>query len=362
MAKETPSSLPPTLDAFTLGILEAIPSGIILYNQSLHIIHANPVVRQWLPSNESLVQCLAMCTEADSAPDEGWIVWLEKPFTETHYPAMEGVVLINAGRPRWVRMTSHAIGGSSQTTPSTALLSIEDMGQLARVRQKLDHQERLAALGRIASEVAHELNSPLDGILRYLNLTTRAIEEHRVDKSQEYLDRCRKGLRRMVHIVGELLEHARLPRKPYDTSPLSTIFDDALHTVAAKSHAENIEVKVRLAPTLPDVHVSRLYQVMCNVFRNAYDAMPQGGRLTIVADQDSKGMLAIMVSDTGHGINEEDLERVFDPFFTTKDTGTGLGLAVSKDIIQGSGGTIKINSQLGEGTTVLIHLPLAQRS
>ena len=105
-------------------------------------------------------------------------------------------------------MTCLAVSSSPQPCPPPDLQTYQ-----RRAPERLDHQERLAALGKMTSKVAHELNSPLDGILRYLNLATRAIAEHREDKSHEYLERCREGLHRMVHIVSELLEHVRLPRE-----------------------------------------------------------------------------------------------------------------------------------------------------
>lgn len=341
-------------------LIAALPIDVILYDNSLSIHHAK-VSDLDPPALERPVDLyLTACTEKGTMPSEGWHEWLGAAFSTQGAQVLESVIFLHQGQARWARVKRQALPAIAECPCALALLTIEDMGQLARARQRLDHQERLAALGKMTSKVAHELNSPLDGILRYLNLATRALTEHRDDKSREYLERCREGLHRMVHIVGELLEHARLPRAHRSLAPLRTTVEDALHAICAKASTVNVEVEILLAPELPDLHASQLYQVLCNVIRNAYEAMPNGGHLAISADLVSPDCVEITLSDSGEGIAPANLNQVFDPFFTTKESGTGLGLAVSKEILQGCGGTITIDSQRGMGTRVCIRLPLAR--
>ncbi len=340
-------------------LIAALPIDVILYDPSLSMHHAKVSVLDPPPLEGPLDRYLTACTEKGTMPSEGWHAWLVAAFSTAHAQVLESVIFLHQGQARWARVKRQSLPAMAEG-PCLGLLTIEDMGQLARARQRLDHQERLAALGKMTSKVAHELNSPLDGILRYLNLATRALTEHRDDKSREYLERCREGLHRMVHIVGELLEHARLPRAHPSLAPLRTTVEDALHAIRARACSANVEVKILLAPEIPDLHASQLYQVLCNVIRNAYEAMSDGGHLTISADLVSLDCVEITLSDSGEGIAPANLNQVFDPFFTTKESGTGLGLAVSREILQGCGGTITINSQHGKGTRVCIRLPLAR--
>lgn len=355
----TPHGDTTLVSAQALQLMEAMPVGVILYDHALSVCQMNETARCWLPPLKRLDQCLGSHTESSTGPSEGWSRWLQSPWSSpTQTAQLNAVAFIGKSQVRWMRLQTKMFPLSAKKPPVLAILVLEDLGQAVRLRQKQDHQERLAALGTITSKVAHELNSPLDGILRYLNLTTRSIEQQRPDKSQEYLDRCREGVRRMVHIVGELLEHARLPRKRSETAPLRSTIDDALHATIVKTTSAPVDVHVTVDADLPNVYVSQLYQVLCNVLRNAYEAMPAGGTLSIQAHRKTEGMLAIDVTDTGTGIRAENLASVFDPFFTTKETGTGLGLAVSRDIVQGCGGDIQLESQTDQGTTVHIHLPM----
>jgi len=341
-------------------IIEALPIDVILYDTSLTIHHVKIKNDQKPPLDSPLDLYLHACTEKGTVPSEGWNAWLRTAFVTQKPVIRESVIFMYQGHAHWVRVKSQALPPLPECPRDLGVLTLEDMGRLTRVRQRLDHQERLAALGKMTSKVAHELNSPLDGILRYLNLADRAMNEHRDEKSHEYLERCREGLHRMVHIVSELLEHARLPRQHPSLAPLQTTVEDALHAIRAKAGAVHVEVETRLAPELPDLHASQLYQVLCNVLRNAFEAMPEGGLLVIEARLASSESVEITVTDSGEGITSSDLKQVFDPFFSTKASGTGLGLAVTKEILQGCGGTIAIDSQPGMGTTVSIHLPLAR--
>jgi signal transduction histidine kinase len=341
-------------------IIEALPIDVILYDTSLTVHHVKIQHYQPPPLGGFLDHYLDACTEKGTVPPEGWNNWLHTTFATQQPMIRESVIFLYQGHAHWIRVKSQALPPLPECPHTLGLLTLEDMGRLTRVRQRLDHQERLAALGKMTSKVAHELNSPLDGILRYLNLADRALNEHRDEKSHEYLERCREGLHRMVHIVSELLEHARLPRQHPSLAPLKTTVEDALHAISAKAGVVNVEVETHLSPDIPDLHASQLYQVLCNVFRNAFEALPEGGHLTIEAHLAASERVEITVTDSGEGIAPSDLKQVFDPFFSTKASGTGLGLAVTKEILQGCGGTITIDSQPGMGTTVSIHLPLAR--
>lgn len=218
--------------------------------------------------------------------------------------------------------------------------------------------ERLASIGKFTAKIAHELNNPLDGILRYINLASRSVEANNPDKLNEYLSNSRQGIMRMVKVVRELLEFSRCHYMPTEEAlPLEHIIDDALKT--CKSDASSVKIETRFAGDLPKFPAGNLFQVFCNLIKNAIDSMPDGGRLEISAAVGDNGETIIKFHDTGHGFDPADTEMIFEPFFTTKTQGkgTGLGLAICKDLVARHGGRITAANHPGGGSVFTVHLP-----
>jgi signal transduction histidine kinase len=220
--------------------------------------------------------------------------------------------------------------------------------------------ERLAAIGKFTAKIAHELNNPLDGILRYINLARRSAELDNPDKLNEYLNNSRHGILRMVKIVGELLEFSRCRYLPTEEPvPLEQIIEDAIKTCTGRSDTPPVQIVRNFAQLLPKLPAVNLFQIFCNLIRNAFDSMPDGGVLEISAKAESNRDIAIEFSDTGHGFDPADKEMLFEPFFTTKtqDKGTGLGLAICKDLVARHSGYITAENRLEGGSVFTIHLP-----
>ncbi len=230
------------------------------------------------------------------------------------------------------------------------------------MQTQLANMERLATIGKLASKVAHELNNPMDGILRYINLALRSIEQQNLEKPKEYLLQCRQGLMRMVQIVSELLEFSR---STYTTSEehvkIEQIIEDAIKTMDVKAEGSGIRIIRNYRPDVPQVRSGNLFQVFCNLIKNAMDAMPNGGELHISTRVTADNTAIIEFRDTGTGFAPEDAEAVFEPFFTTKEKhgGTGLGLAICKDIISKYHGRITAENAPQGGSIFTVHLPTA---
>lgn len=218
---------------------------------------------------------------------------------------------------------------------------------------QLRRSEELAFVGRLAAQVAHELNNPLDGALRFVNLTIQQTDED--SPIIEYQREVRTGLTRMANIVHSLLE--------YSHSSTISVHDDIhkiLHqAVSICAVSDKVEVILDLAADVEIICAGELAQVFINLIKNACDAMGHEGRLNVSTEMDDSNIY-IRISDTGEGIPEEHLEKIFFPFFTTKDPGkgTGLGLAISSDIVRRCGGKITVKSALGDGTTFVVRLPI----
>jgi C4-dicarboxylate-specific signal transduction histidine kinase len=150
-----------------------------------------------------------------------------------------------------------------------------DITEKASIQRQLADTERLATLGKLTSKVAHELNNPMDGILRYINLTMRIVEQENLEKAKKYLTQCRKGLMRMVQIVSELLEFSRSTYAPFEHVKIEQIIEDAIKTMDTRAETLNVQILSSYAAGIPEIRSGNLFQVFCNLIKNALDALQQ---------------------------------------------------------------------------------------
>ena len=263
-------------------------------------------------------------------------------------------------------------------TPSTAELaelavSFNAMAAALRERDRKLHEaasrrimgsERLAIIGKLAADVAHEINNPLQGIVTFAHLLREKAATGSQDRA--WLDRIADQAERCRVIIRGLLDFSR-PRKPVKKSAnVNALLDECVALVENQAVFQNIEVRRRYGTDVPSVVIdpSLMQQVFMNLIFNAAEAMPGGGRLTLTTRHDAaEGVIETAFTDTGHGIADEDLDRVFEPFFTTKGEGkgTGLGLAICFGIVREHHGSIAAESEPGKGSTFTIRLPVADR-
>jgi two-component system NtrC family sensor kinase len=231
-----------------------------------------------------------------------------------------------------------------------------------RARRQLMESERLALVGRLAADVAHEINNPLQGIVAYAHLLLEdpvcpAAARESLQKIVAQADRCKE-------IVRGLLDFSR-PKKPHVApTDIHGVLRDSIELVARQARLQNIEIVRAWDERMPRAAVdpSQMQQVFVNLIINAAEAMEGGGRMTVTTRSDPAARwVEVEFRDTGRGISGENLERIFDPFFTTKEVGrgTGLGLSISYGIVKENGGTIVVESEAGRGATFTIRLPAA---
>jgi two-component system NtrC family sensor kinase len=231
--------------------------------------------------------------------------------------------------------------------------------KLVDTQDKLLQSEKLAAMGRLTSQIAHELNNPLYGIMNTLELLKTEVSPQ--SKRRRILDMALSETERLTELLRKMLSFSKPDEEEKQPTDINTILDEILLLVGKQLQENSIRISSHLADNLGKVHASRnqLRQVFLNMISNAKDAMPEGGTLT-VKTMDKGSNLYIDMIDTGTGISEENIPKVFDTFFTTKESvkDVGLGLSVCYGFIKEHGGDIRIASKRGSGTTFTISLPI----
>ncbi len=233
--------------------------------------------------------------------------------------------------------------------------------QLKQTTQRqIGQSEKLASIGRLAAGIAHEINNPLTGVLTFAHLLHQNENLNQQDK--EDVDVIIKETTRVREIIRGLLDFARESPSTRESLNLNEVVKQTLNLLRNQKEFRDIITELDLDDSLPAVNADKnqIQQVLLNLFLNACEAMPKGGRLSITSSHDAESQnIMLTVADSGCGVSEENIAKVFDPFFTTKPVGkgTGLGLSVSYGILQSHGGDIKVESELGEGTAFTLIFP-----
>jgi len=245
-----------------------------------------------------------------------------------------------------------------------------DVTLVRQLESDLRRSDRLAALGTLAAGLAHEIKNPLTSLLTFSRHLDRKVDDPNF--RERFRNVVPRELERINGIVESLLELARPSRMTFTLVRLSELLERALELHVEQFDEQHVEVAREYARDVPAIQADKdaLYRVFVNLIKNALDAMPRGGRLTVRAGWAATGdplltsrrrpanRVKIEIHDTGGGIQLSDADRVFNPFYTTRDSGTGLGLALAHKIVEDHGGLISFESRPGRGTTFTIILAL----
>jgi signal transduction histidine kinase len=226
--------------------------------------------------------------------------------------------------------------------------------------------EQLAAVGRISAQIAHEVRNPLSSIGLNVELLQDALahatlpSQEEAREARELLAAVTREVDRLTEVTEQYLRMARPPRPSLQPTHVPEVLASVLDFSREELERGGVEVVRDFAPDTPPALADegQLRQVCLNLLRNSREAMPEGGRLT-VSTRALEREVEIAFQDTGRGMSEAVRARLFEPFFSTKEGGTGLGLAVSQQILQAHGGTLRCQSEPGQGTTFMLRLPRA---
>ncbi|MEN3328441.1 MAG: two-component system, NtrC family, sensor histidine kinase HydH [Acidobacteriota bacterium] len=235
--------------------------------------------------------------------------------------------------------------------------------RLVEVNQQLAQNERVATLGRVAAQVAHEVRNPLAGLLLYSEHLKGKIDGKLPNGDAQLIDKIIDTINNLTATTEQILNFARpvtlAPRKV----DLNEVARDATQLLSTEIEAHSIETKLDLSssPVTGMLDEPSIRATTLNLVLNAVQAMPAGGHLTI-STSNTDGKLLMLISDTGSGMTPDQIKQIFEPFNTTKSRGLGLGMPYAQKIIQQHGGHIVVESQPGKGTDVRIELPRSERN
>jgi len=339
------------------SIVSSLSIGIVAFDRQLKIIRANTEAARLIELDDYIDKALAKGTDAQIWGD--WKAFLASAFTTDVRGDFGAVKYVRQGQEKMLHIIctplkdvrrGHVIGGTLVIQNITGRLDSE---------YRLARTERLAAVGKVAGKVAHELNNPMDGILRYISLASRVIDKGDYDKARQYLRQSRTGLMRMLQITGELLEFSRSTHSALEYAAVEKIAADAVRAMASGAGGVDIRIVRNCRRAVPPVKVMSLFQVFCNLIKNAIDAMEGTGRLVITISC-PRDTVIVEFRDSGPGFAPEQAEKLFEPFYTTKANGkgTGLGLSICRDIIEKYGGRITARNAPEGGAVFTVQLPL----
>ena len=326
-------------------IVDTTPASLVLLDQNFHVVRANESAvlahgggLEGVPCYQALLGRDTMCetcTALDGKPGQ-------------HRDPRTGEVL---------EVEGHKV---TMDDGQEYLLLVERIvTEQKKLEARLLHQEKMAAFGLLAAEVAHDMGNPLASIDAQMQLLD---EDSLPDDAVSVVGAVRHEVKRLHRILREIVDFARRRRDEACLVSVQAVVEDALRLLRHDRRMRSVNVVEELDPETPPVFIveDHLMQVVLNILINAIDAMPDGGTLRI----ESKGAedaVALRVHDSGVGMDRAVLRQCLEPLYTTKDAGkgTGLGLSISRDILEAAGGGIELFSSPGQGTSVVVRVPAA---
>lgn len=341
------------IKAFSDNLVEHMPIGLVATDDHQTITSLNHVAGTILGLSAETVMGV---NAADVLPEDLWQMLkdldMEKGVVEKEIDCIVGE---KESIPLEISATS--LSDENGTFLGYVLL-FKDLSEVRSLRREIARSQRLASVGRLAAGVSHEIRNPLSSIKGFATYFKERY--HDVPENQQISNLMIQEVDRLNRVVGQLHEFARPIKISRKSISVEAFLKDSIKLIERRASEANIDIKTRFDPEIDTAFFDpdRINQVLLNLYLNAIESMDNEGNMTVTLGKNvKKDGIEIRVSDTGSGINENNLAHIFDPYFTTKASGTGLGLAIVHNIVEVHGGEIKVESRLGQGTTVSILLP-----
>ena len=341
------------IKAFSDNLVQHMPIGLIAIDDNQKVTSLNQVAGSVL--NLSAVKVIGK-NAVQILPTELWHL-LNKLDIEKGVVEMEIDCTDNKGKIIPLEVSATRLNDENDKLLGHVLL-FKDLSEVRSLRKEIARSQRLASVGRLAAGVSHEIRNPLSSIKGFATYFKERY--HDVPENQQISNLMIQEVDRLNRVVGQLHEFARPVTISKKSIMVGSFLEDSLKLIERQASEANIQIQTSFSPEIDKVFIDpdRINQVLLNLYLNAIESMENAGKLTVKLVKDvEKDGIEIRVSDTGTGIGKDDLAHIFDPYFTTKVSGTGLGLAIVHNIIDAHNGEIKVESRLGQGTTVSIFLP-----
>jgi PAS domain S-box-containing protein len=355
-----------TMRRFSESVLQDMTNGLVVVDRDGKVRLLNRAGESLLGRKEKEV----LDASIEDLLGRGARVVRDSMERELAYPSEEILVRRDGGEALALGMSVSPWRGEGGRV-NGAVVMLRDLSREKEMEEERTRLDRLALLGEWSAVMAHEIRNPLAGMAAGIqHLLTKFPEE---DERYDALRRIQKEEERVSRTIDDILLISRPPRLNLAACDIREILSDVVNQRREKAAGRGVEVTEEYGGDLPDLRADRvrLEQAFSNLLSNAIEAMPNGGQLTMAvrehratggSGEADENWVEIVISDTGIGISQEDLSKILDPFFTTKPGGTGLGLPIAQRIIGEHGGQLNIQSTEGEGTTVVVRLPLVGRS
>jgi two-component system sensor histidine kinase HydH len=337
--------------SYTENVVESMASGLITVDTKGRIVSTNRKASHLLGWNTRQIQGRALESLIPAQYlNINDVIEQKKGIIEREIdcPSEKGILPLSVS----VTPLKDSEGGSMG-----AVIIFRDLREIRELQKKVRRSERLAALGRLASGVAHEIRNPLSSIKGFAQYFRDKFDAGTEDKS--YADIMIQEVERLNRVITQLLDFGRPKELHLGLHPLSQILEHPLQLIRADLDKRGI--KLIQSPFPKDeikVDSDQITQALLNIFINAMESMEGGGELRVeMVQKPERGGVEIWISDSGPGIHRENLSKIFDPFFSTKKKGTGLGLTITSNIIEAHEGEVMVESREGKGTTFKIFLP-----
>ncbi|WAH35945.1 PAS domain S-box protein [Alicyclobacillus dauci] len=340
------------------SLLHQNPNGIVAVNLKGEIVEVNQAFERLVGFTLRDRHQVNHITDIVPTPYHGeirsWLLWNHAGTLDREIKPLEMELVHRRGHTVPVAVTRVPMVTSAGTMEGYFFI-VEDLTERKRAEEIFRLSDKLSGVGQLAAGVAHEIRNPLTAIRGFCRL----MEEGSTPTQMRYLQIVQSELSRIELIVGEMMALAKPAVAVFRSEIVRNIIEEVVTLMNAEALLHNVSIQLDLpkAPVIIQCDVNQMKQVLVNIIKNAVEAFHESGviRITLRSKED---FIEISVEDNGPGIPEEDLELLGKPFFTTKEKGTGLGLLVSRRIVQAHGGTLHVRSKLAEGTTVLLRLPL----
>jgi two-component system nitrogen regulation sensor histidine kinase GlnL len=363
-------SLSPRMQELTAEILTGIIDGVIVTDETDRILIWNRAAEEI--TGISVADAIGKQVDSVMSDNPAAVRLINKTLASGRsYTDYEAELIAKHRSPLPVGLVTSVLTDPDGTSLGV-ILTIRDQTGVRDLKERMRRSDRLATLGMIAAGIAHEIKNPLVGIRGAAQLMRSELGSGPGKGLDEYIEVIIKEADRLNSVLEGILDFTRLKPLEKKSHNVHSILDRVLILNEESVRQCGVVLSRSYDPSLPDImgNQDQLVQVFLNIIKNAIEAMPKGGKLTLVtrmsdlfttvqADGKKYRLMVVKMSDTGSGIRPEHLQDIFTPFFTTKDKGVGLGLALSYQIVQEHLGTIRVESGENESTTFSVYLPLA---